>query len=197
MIDNAEDLATKAQDNKAGLKRQYVNIPIGDEEYGFRISGIGAKSVKLFGEEIAVNAEIATLHGTSGHADQEGLLNWLKGFRKKPQTVFVNHGDDMVCDSFAQTIMNKLQIRATAPFSGDEFDLITGECTAHGKIVKVAKISDGRRRANQAFDRLMSAAKRLMNVIEFSRGLSNKEMAKFTDQVNSLCDKYIRKSDKK
>ena len=47
MIDNAEDLATKAQDNKAGLKRKYVNIPIGDEEYGFRISGIGAKSVKL------------------------------------------------------------------------------------------------------------------------------------------------------
>ena len=47
MIDNAEDLATKAQDNKAGLKRKYVNIPIGDEEYGFRISGIGAKSIKL------------------------------------------------------------------------------------------------------------------------------------------------------
>ena len=47
MIDNAEDLAQKAQDNKAGLKKQYVNIPIGDEEYGFRISGIGAKSVKL------------------------------------------------------------------------------------------------------------------------------------------------------
>ena len=47
MIDNAEDLAKKAQDNKAGLKRQFVNIPIGDEEYGFRISGIGAKSVKL------------------------------------------------------------------------------------------------------------------------------------------------------
>ena len=47
MIDNAEDLAKKAQDNKVGLKKQYVNIPIGDEEYGFRISGIGAKSVKL------------------------------------------------------------------------------------------------------------------------------------------------------
>ena len=47
MIDNAEDLAQKAQDNKAGLKKQYVNIPIGDEEYGFRISGIGSKSVKL------------------------------------------------------------------------------------------------------------------------------------------------------
>ena len=47
MIDNAEDLAQKAQDNKAGLKKQFVNIPIGDEEYGFRISGIGGKYVKL------------------------------------------------------------------------------------------------------------------------------------------------------
>ena len=42
MIDNAEDLKEKALENKAGLKKQYVNIPIGDEEYGFRISGIGA-----------------------------------------------------------------------------------------------------------------------------------------------------------
>lgn len=47
MIDNAEDLKEKALENKVGLKKQFINIPIGDEEYGFRISGIGAKSVKL------------------------------------------------------------------------------------------------------------------------------------------------------
>ena len=47
MIDNVEALKEKALKDKAGLKKQYVNIPIGDEEYGFRISGIGAKSVKL------------------------------------------------------------------------------------------------------------------------------------------------------
>ena len=47
MIDNAEDLKNKAVENKAALKRQFVNIPIGDEEYGFRISGIGEKSVKI------------------------------------------------------------------------------------------------------------------------------------------------------
>jgi hypothetical protein len=47
MIDNAEDLKEKALENKDGLKKQFVNIQIGDEEYGFRISGIGAKSVKL------------------------------------------------------------------------------------------------------------------------------------------------------
>ena len=47
MIDNAEDLKEKALEFKDGLKKQFVNIPIGDEEYGFRISGIGGKSVKL------------------------------------------------------------------------------------------------------------------------------------------------------
>ena len=47
MIDNSDDLRDKANEFKTGLKKQYVNIPIGDEEYGFRISGIGAKSVKL------------------------------------------------------------------------------------------------------------------------------------------------------
>ena len=47
MIDNADDLREKALEFKTGLKKQFVNIPIGDEEYGFRISGIGAKSVKL------------------------------------------------------------------------------------------------------------------------------------------------------
>lgn len=47
MIDNADDLRDKANEFKTGLKKRFINIPIGDEEYGFRISGIGQKSVKL------------------------------------------------------------------------------------------------------------------------------------------------------
>ena len=47
MIDNADDLRDKANEFKKGLKKRFINIPIGDEEYGFRISGIGQKSVKL------------------------------------------------------------------------------------------------------------------------------------------------------
>ena len=47
MIDNADDLRDKANEYKTELKKQFINIPIGDEEYGFKISGIGAKSVKL------------------------------------------------------------------------------------------------------------------------------------------------------
>lgn len=47
MIDNADDLKEKALANKMGLRKKYVNIPIGDDEYGFRLAGIGAKAVKL------------------------------------------------------------------------------------------------------------------------------------------------------
>ena len=54
----------------------------------------GTESVRLFGEEIAVRAQIKSLKGTSGHADQRGLLSWLGQFERKPRTVFLNHGNE-------------------------------------------------------------------------------------------------------
>ena len=155
----------------------------------------GAKSVSLFNEEIAVNARIASIVGISGHADRDMMLEWLAKMPVAPKRIFVNHGEDMVCESFAQTIYNKLAINACAPFSGDEYDLIAEEFTAQGKIVKVSKISDGRRRANIAFDKLLSAGKRLLTIIGLSKNsMTNKEMAKFTDQIHDLCDKYAKKT---
>ncbi len=153
----------------------------------------GAQVVRLFGEEIAVKARIETLAGISGHADRNMLLGWLESMEEAPKQVYVNHGDDQVTDFFAQAVEEKLGIPAVAPYSGDEFDLATGQCVAKGRIVKVTKVTDGRRRANAAFDRLLAAGKRLMQVIDISRGLSNKELARFTDQINALADKYLRK----
>jgi metallo-beta-lactamase family protein len=153
----------------------------------------GAASVRLFGEEIAVHAQIVTIAGISGHADREIMVSWLSAMTQKPQQIFVNHGDDTVTDFFAQHLQEQFGIPVLAPYSGDEFDLLTGECTAKGIIRKVTKVTDGRRRANAAFDRLLAAGKRLLDVINISRGLSNKELAKFTDQINALCDKYLRR----
>lgn len=153
----------------------------------------GAASVKLFGEEIAVNARIASLAGISGHADRDMLLNWLKAMPEAPKQVYVNHGEDTVTDVFAEYVTTQLGVPAAAPYSGDEFDLLTGECIVRGKVVKVTKLSDGRRRANTVFDKLLSAGKRLLSVIESSRGLSNKELSRFANQINSLCDKYTKK----
>ena len=153
----------------------------------------GAASVKLFGEEIAVHANIVTIAGISGHADREMMLDWLKKMPNPPKKIYVNHGDDSVTDFFGDYLERSLGVPAVAPFPGDEFDLTTGECSAKGVIRKVTKVTDGRRKANAAFDRLLAAGKRLLDVINISKGLSNKELAKFTDQINSLCDKYLRK----
>lgn len=153
----------------------------------------GVKSVRLFGEEILVRATIRDLDGISGHADRDMLTNWLGHMTKPPKLVFANHGDDAVCDSFAQHITQTLAFKAIAPFSGDSYDLLTGECTAKGAVVKITKVSDGRRRGNAIYERLVAAGKRLLSVIEQSSGLSNKELARFTDQINALCDKFMRK----
>ncbi len=154
----------------------------------------GANSVSLFNEEIAVNARIATFVGISGHADRDMMLDWLSKMPNPPKRIFVNHGEDMVCDSFSQTIYNKLQIPSCAPYSGDEYDLVLEEFVARGKVVKVSKISDGRRRANIAYDKLLAAGKRLMTIIGLSKNMTNKELAKFTDQIHNLCDKYSKKT---
>ena len=86
----------------------------------------GAEVVKLFGETIDVEAEIVRLDGLSGHADREGLLTWINAFKKKPDRVFMVHGDDLVCTKFANLLRSDYDLVADAPFSGSEFDLAAG-----------------------------------------------------------------------
>ena len=151
----------------------------------------GAKSVKLFGEDIAVNATIATLHGTSGHADRDGLLSWLAGFREKPKLVFVNHGDDRSCEAFRGTL-EELGYAAVAPYSGTEYDLLTGKCTAYTEGVKIDRAAafQGGQRARQVYGELLAAAEALLELVRTRRGCANKENAKLTAQIRSLIEKW-------
>ncbi len=152
----------------------------------------GADTVKLFGESIAVHAAIVEMDGISGHADRDKLINWLSNMDSAPDRVFVNHGDDSVCDIFVQTVEEKLNFSAVAPYSGDGYDLITNTCFQKGIVVRVDKVSKGRREANAIFERLVAAGKRVARLIEAMRNASNKELGKFADQLNSVCDKFER-----
>ncbi len=64
----------------------------------------GSKKVRIFGEEIAVNAQIHVLQGLSGHADKEGLLQWIKGFKKPPKEILLVHGDEEARNSFKELL---------------------------------------------------------------------------------------------
>ncbi len=147
----------------------------------------GATRVKLFGEEISVKAAICQLPGLSGHADKDGLADWLSHFEKKPKQVFVVHGDDMACEAFSEYVNKEMKISAYAPFSGTVYDLAKEEFvhTEAGsrKKKKVYIVSD-------AFARLLAAGQRLMAVIKKNEGHANKDLAKFTSQINSLADKW-------
>ena len=149
--------------------------------------------MKLFGENIEVNAHIEILQGISGHADMNGLLNWLDGFSKKPSHVFVVHGEDAVTDSFAHTITYRFHIPAFAPYSGGAVDLATDTILSPGiKIPKKAVEKPARQRASAAFGRVVAAAKRLMDVVLKNEGLANKDLAKFETQIQNLADKWDR-----
>ena len=151
----------------------------------------GAKAVKLFGEDIAVCAEIATLHGTSGHADRDGLLNWLGGFRQKPKMVFVNHGDDASCQAFRATL-DSMGYCAEAPYSGTEYDLLTGKLTAYTEGVKIDREASfkGSQRAKQVYGELLAAAEDLLALVKTRKGRTNKDNAKLTAQIRSLIEKW-------
>lgn len=150
----------------------------------------GAKEVKLFGETIEVHAKIQNLAGISGHADQQHLLQWVQAFGETPKRVFVVHGEDGVCDTFASLITKETGISAVAPYSGDIYDLETNACIAQGSREKKVRKSKDARVVSNVFARLLAAGERLLSVIRKSEGRPNKELGKFADQINSLCDKW-------
>lgn len=166
---------------------------VGYQAYGTLGRAIveGASSVKLFGEEVEVKAEIRTLSGISGHADKEGLVKWITSFEKKPDRVFVVHGEDTVCDKFAGCLQGDFGYPAEAPYPGAEFDLIENRWIFEGSREKVEK-GETRKRSSAVFERLLAAGYRLIMVIKKNEGGANKDLGKFTDQINSLCDKWQR-----
>ena len=151
----------------------------------------GAEEIKLFGEAVEVRAKILQLKGVSGHADKEGLMNWMKGFKNRPQHVFVVHGDDDVTDKFADVIEEEFGLLAYAPYSGTIFNLATNEFEYEAEGVRVTK-KEKKRTVSAVFERLLAAGQRLLLVIQHNEGGANKDLAKFADQINSLCDKWDR-----
>ncbi|MBQ6806619.1 MAG: MBL fold metallo-hydrolase [Lachnospiraceae bacterium] len=149
----------------------------------------GAKEVKLFGETIEIRAQIEKLVGMSGHADKGGLLQWIKGFETKPERVFVVHGEDGVCKLFTECLKIEHGIKAYAPYSGTRYDLIANEFIYEAEPVVLKKKAHA---VSDVFARLVAAGQRLVAVIYKNEGCANKDLAKFADQINALCDKYDR-----
>ncbi len=157
----------------------------------------GARTVRLFGEDVAVKAKIDSLHGTSGHADMNGLLSWLEGFKKRPCTVFVNHGDEGACENLRELIEQRFGCNAIAPYSGTEYDLLADAPISEPDGVKIQNASAKQRskteRADRFYNELMRQVGDLYDLATASRGLSNKELASMTEQIKTMMRKWKKK----
>ena len=89
----------------------------------------GAKKVKIFGEEIAVNARVEYIEGYSGHADQEGLMNFIYSFISKPKHIFLVHGEENGQNVLAEKIKQEAKIDVIIPEFGQTCEINAQEDT--------------------------------------------------------------------
>lgn len=98
----------------------------------------GQKDVVLFGEAVHVNAEIYNLEGFSGHADKEGLLGWLSGFKVKPKQLFLVHGELESKEALAASIRERLGYDPVVVTGVSEFELKKTEIVSKEEIYEDA-----------------------------------------------------------
>ena len=102
------------------------------------------------------------------------------------------HGEDAQKDAFAAHLQEEFGYDAIAPYSGDTFDLLTGELMKQGVRQRKETHSKAGKTPKSVFARLLAAGERILGVIHKSEGRPNKELAKFADQINALCDKWSK-----
>ena len=155
----------------------------------------GADTVSLFGEEVCVNAEIRILRGTSGHADQKGLLSWASAFDPKPKGIFVVHGEKECAEYFASKLSHGLGIRAYAPAILEQVDLSSEDIPSSGDEPlrrRTAMMMDG------CLSRMEAAKGRLDGIVarmeERARGIdpaderSSQRLMKALDRISEEID---------
>ena len=149
--------------------------------------------MKLFGEPVHVAAHICQMPGISGHADVNGLLDWAKAFEEKPQKVFVTHGDDTVTEIFAKRLTDELGYDTMAPFSGTVYDLADDVCLyeAKGENPESICITEGNK-SSQSFRETSGTGLQAYYGYQENEGTPNKDLERFSRDVQSLCDKWDR-----
>ena len=153
----------------------------------------GAAQVKLFGETISVQARIARMSGISGHADREGLVRWVTQISPAPKRVFIVHGEDTVTDRFAELLQKTCGLTACAPYTGEAWDLKTGERLTEGRreyIRKEETAGTAGRRESGVYRKLTEAGQRLIALIKKYKEGANKDIRRLTEEIEELCDRW-------
>ena len=154
----------------------------------------GEKKVKIFGEEIAVNAQIEYIEGHSGHADQEWLLNFIYSFITKPKHIFLVHGEIESQEELKEKILQTTNIPVTIPDFGETYELedqiqMTNklELTTRYKPLRIEVIE----RMQKLKDELQDMTQIVMNDI-LTENAKDAEVASLNERIKELERQIVR-----
>lgn len=151
----------------------------------------GEKIVKIFGEEIGVNAEIKYLDAFSGHADQNGLLNWIDKIENKPKNIFLVHGEYEGQMLLASAIKNKFDIDCIVPERNDSYE-ITGDTINKGRF-NFTNVNL-RLQVHELLSYLKQDMDSMTNVVklEMKQGATEEDLYKIKSMLDDLREQILK-----
>lgn len=146
----------------------------------------GAKTVKIFGEEIGIRANVKYIEAFSGHADKNGLLNFVEAFEKRPKQIFLVHGDEEAQRSLAEAISERFDIPVEIPMRGDMYE---------ADLYRIAKVGEMKSPNEYKFVRLeiLQKMENLREEIEEMTKLVNEDLkSEMSDKrANEIAEKLV------
>jgi metallo-beta-lactamase family protein len=91
----------------------------------------GERTLRIFGRDIPINAEVIELEGLSAHADRDGLMRWLRGAERRPEIVYVTHGEPDASDALRYSIEHELGWAARVP---EQLETVSLKRNAGGQV---------------------------------------------------------------
>lgn len=154
----------------------------------------GAKVVKIFGEEIAVNARIEYIEGYSGHADQEWLLNFVYSFIKKPKHIFLVHGEPESQEVLKGKILENTKIPVTIPSFGEKYEL-----DEDVKLIQQLEVEEKNKNArNEIIARMRKLREEINDMEEIIKGeildgdATDEDIVKLNLRINQLEEQIVK-----
>lgn len=147
----------------------------------------GAKSVKLFGEKVNVNAEVISIEGLSGHADCNGLHEWVRKLPNKAKRIFLVHGEEDSINGLTASLNQLFGYECLVPDYGDEYDIATDklEHTINLRLKKTGKKNE--QSTKMSYNELQNYIEKLTTI---SSTLPKAVKRRMERELEKLIEKY-------
>ncbi len=148
----------------------------------------GAKQVKIFGEEIGINANIKYIEAFSGHADKNGLLKFVDCFKNKPKQIYLVHGDEEAQLNLADELVYRYHIPVDIPFRGDVYDVTTRRINKVGEIKSANEYKFARLELLERIETLREEIDDMSMIIrdDLKRETADKKINDLTEKIKDL-----------